>query len=152
MIKRLLYCTAFVLLIIGFTSISAFGNETDEKLQVITPDRNITTDNTELMFEITAPEGTKVFIQVYHNNSIDKSKENYVVAGDAIELEIGAFGRGWQEVPLRRGKNKVEIKGVYSDDSHDTITRIITVQELKEVKEIFEKKVSEPDILQNIIK
>ncbi|SCY61634.1 hypothetical protein [Alkaliphilus peptidifermentans] len=156
MIKKFMYYTAFILLIIAFSSVSAFGNETDQPkqtIQVVTPERNITTDSTNLVFELTAAEGTKVIIQVYYNNSIVIGKENFVAEGDAINIEMGALRRDWIEVALRKGKNKVEITAIYEDESEDVVVRIIDVKGIEEVKQNFERKISEPatELLENLI-
>lgn len=149
MIKKVISCT-IVLIILGTSSV--FGNpetpieepvqltvaETaqlaDEGLQLITPERDLTISKKSMVLEMTALEGTDITIEIYYNSSLELGKEKFALAYDPIAVEIGALKRGWAEVELKKGKNKIVVTATYDDDSTETITRYVDVEELEEVK------------------
>lgn len=133
MIKKAIICTAIVAIGLGTSPLVAYGTETNivNNIQVVTPSRDINTSNSSIMLQFEAPEGTKVIVQVYYNNSVVKDKENFVAVADPIEVEMGALGIGWAEVKLQPRRNRIEITAVYQDGTKETIVRMVTVVEAK---------------------
>ncbi|AOY75333.1 hypothetical protein [Clostridium formicaceticum] len=152
MIKKLLISTV-VLLIIGGSGAVVYGNPTDasttqetkveqETLKVLTPNRAVVTSDKNMVLSFTAPEGTTVTIDVYYNASVATSKQNYVAAYDPIEVKIGALQRGWAEVELRKGLNKIDFTAVYKDGGEDTISRTVEVKDMNDVKKQVEESIA----------
>ncbi|GAB6085832.1 hypothetical protein [Alkaliphilus crotonatoxidans] len=158
MIKKVISCT-IVLFILGTASVFANPETTvgepieeltmaetaqlaEEGLQVITPERNLTISKKTMVVELTAQEGIDITVEVYYNASLELDKQKYVLAYDPISMEIGALKRGWAEVELKKGKNKIVVTATYEDGSTETVTRYVDVEELEEVK----KKLMEENI------
>lgn len=157
MIKKVISCT-IVLLILGTSGVFANPNETnkapdltmaqearlaDEGLQVVTPERDLTISKRNMVLEFTALQETKITIHVYYNASLEINKQRYVLAYDPITLQIGALKRGWAEVELRKGKNKIAVTATYQDGSTETVIRYVDVEELEEVtKKLLESNVT----------
>jgi len=141
MMKKLMIST-MLLLIIGNSNTVVYGNNAkavsqestvqEQSFKVNTPK---VVSETDILLTLTAPQGTKVVIDVYNNTSVSKSKPNYVIAGDPIEIEIGALQRNWVEIELNKGLNKIDFKAVYEDGLEDVISRIIEVKDKNELKE-----------------
>ncbi|KAB3532180.1 hypothetical protein [Alkaliphilus serpentinus] len=133
MIKKVFICSAIVFIGLGISSVTAYGTDTVPvaSFQVVTPDEDITTSNNSVMLEFIAPEGTKVIIQVYYNNSVVKNEETFTASADAIEVEIGALEIGMAEVKLKERRNKIEITAIYPDGTEKTVVRMINVEDLK---------------------
>lgn len=175
MIKKLIAGT-MVLLFISGSSTAVYANPTTagianvletvnetkieepEKLQEETfkltnPRKNMVVTNTDIVLTFTAPEGTTVTIDVYYNTSVATNKQNYVKAYDSIEVEIGALQRGYAEVELKKGLNKIDFTAIYQNGIKDVISRIVEVKDIKEVKEQVEKSIattSSTETLKNI--
>ncbi|SNS53322.1 hypothetical protein SAMN05446037_101269 [Anaerovirgula multivorans] len=165
MIKKLIASTV-VLLIIGSSGAVAYANPTtvrvttpegtnteetkteeqekpqQESLKLITPSRDMVVTDNNLVLAFTAPEGTTVTIDVYYNTSVANNKQNYVEAYDAIEVNVGALQRGWAEVELKKGLNKIDFTAVYKNGLEDVISRIVEVKDIDEVKKEVEKSIA----------
>ncbi|SET01433.1 hypothetical protein SAMN05660297_01200 [Natronincola peptidivorans] len=162
--KKLIASTA-VLLIIGGTNIVAYASPTtiltttpgtttqeikaeeeakeqQDTLKIITPNRDVVVSDSNMVLAFTAPEGTTVTIEVYYNTSVATSRQNYVEAYDPIEVKVGALQRGWAEVELRKGLNKIDFTAVYKNGIRDVISRIIEVKDIDEVKKQVEKGIA----------
>ena len=154
MVKKLIAGT-IVLVILGGSSTMAFAGEIDANskqvdnktveeeslkrgFQVITPDRDITSNNGNIVLEFVAPEGTKVNIQVFFNASLVQNKENFVASHDPIDVEIGALQRGWAALELRRGLTKIEIEATLKNGTKETAVRYVTVRNQEEIKKSIE--------------
>ncbi|SDL14012.1 hypothetical protein [Natronincola ferrireducens] len=167
MIRKLIVSTV-VLFILGSCSTVAYANNTttttqesaqeakveEQSIKVITPSRNMVVSDNNMVLAFTAPEGTTVTIDVYYNTSVDTNRPNYVPAYDPILVEVGALQRGWAEVELRKGFNKVDFIAIYKNGVKDVISRVIEVKDIKEVKEQVERSVSSTsstNALRNIV-
>lgn len=160
MVKKFIAST-IVLVILGGSSTVAFANtqidaipkkldnntieEEAEKsdFQVVTPDRDITTNSGNLVLEFVAPEGTKVNIQVFFNTSLIQNKENFVATHDPISVEIGALKRGWAALELRRGLSKIEIEATLKNGTKETVVRYVTVRNQEELKKSIEEAIKD---------
>lgn len=160
MIKKLMVST-MVLLIIGGSGTIVYGNNGEgvaqevkieqESFKVTTPK---VVSEKDILLTLTAPQGTKVIIDVYYNTSVSKTKQNYVIAGDPIEVEIGALQRNWVEIELSKGLNKIDFTAVYEDGLEDFISRIIEVKDKSELQKQVDKSsatTSSTDALKNIV-
>ncbi|WP_026476799.1 hypothetical protein [Alkaliphilus transvaalensis] len=146
MMKKLMACTC-VLVILGSSGSFTYANQTNKsaivreakQLQVVTPERDeSSTTNNKLVIEFTAPRETQVTILVYYNTSLEKDGENFTLGLDPITIEVGALQRGWAEVDLRRGTNKVEVHAIFKDGSKEMETRIVRVNRVEDVKKSLE--------------
>lgn len=163
MMKKII-ASAIVLLALSGSSVLAHGDTTQqttakettveqESLRVINPRRDMVSGDNNTVLTFSAPEGTTVTIDVYYNTSVSNDKQNYVQAYDTIEVEIGALKRGWTEVELKKGLNKIDFTAIYKNGSEEVITRIIEVKDMEEVKQQVEKSIintSSTEALKNI--
>lgn len=176
MIKKLIAGT-FVLLMIGSSNLVAHANPTtvrvttpqgatvqetkteeevkpqQETLKLITPRRDMVVTDNNLVLAFTAPEGTTVTINVYYNTSVSTNRQTYVEAYDPVEVNVGALQRGWAEVELKKGLNKIDFTAVYKSGLKDVISRIVEVKDIDEVKKQVEKSIantSSTEALKNI--
>jgi hypothetical protein len=159
MIKKLV-AGAIVLTILGFSGIFIYANPVDvnniinttqsgEEIQqtvnssfrVLSPWRDRITIDKKIILSLLAPEGTTVKIEVFYNTSIAANKENYVLSYDPIELRIGALQRGWAEVELKKGLNKIEFTAFLKNGLQEARTRIITVKDIDEMKRLVEQSI-----------
>ncbi len=155
MIKKIVI-GAIVFAALGTSNINSYANpvnataapeDTDQKieeevkesLEIVDPEKNITTSDKNMALSFKAPKDTKVCIEVYHNDSEKDEEVNYVLSYDPIEVEIGSLKMGWAEVKLKSGLNKIQFTANYKDGSEDSIDRIIKVMEVEEVKELLEE-------------
>ncbi len=172
MVRKLLAGTIVLVILGGSTTVALAGEvAADSKkidspnieeeaaetgFQVVTPDRDITTNNRNIVLEFVAPEGTKVNIQVFFNISLVQSKENFVSSHDPIDIEIGALQRGWAALELRRGLSKIEILATLKDGTEESVVRYVTVKNQEELKKHIEDAIkdipntSSSNVLKNI--
>ncbi|MBM7615542.1 hypothetical protein [Alkaliphilus hydrothermalis] len=116
----------------------------NQSLQIITPEREQSvSSSTKLVLEFTAPKDTKIKVRVYHNTSIEKGGENYVLINDPLLVDVGILQRGWAEIELKRGSNKIEITAEYKDGTAETVRRYVAVKGVEDVKRrILEGKIT----------
>lgn len=163
--KKVFICT-LVLFILGTVGVFAttdelppepltmaeIAQEAGEGLQVISPDRDVTISKQSLILEVGAKEGTEILIQVYYNTSPELDKPKYAQAGDPISLKMGALKLEFQEIELKKGKNKIEVTATYADGSTETVVRYIEVNDVEEVqRKILEGNISDSNSLINTI-
>ncbi len=161
--KKLIACTC-VLVILGSSGSFTYANQTTSKtetvraasqsLQLVTPEKDTSISTNNLVLEFTAPKETRIRVLVYYNTSLEKDRENFVLAFDPILLEIGALQRGWAEVDLRRGINRIDIIAIYKDGTSDKITRLVTVRGVEDVKRYLENNTattSASELLKGIV-
>jgi len=158
MVKRIIAGT-IVLVILGGSGSLAYAGEVDNSkkidnknieeenqrkgFQVVTPDRDITTNNGNVVLEFVAPEGTKVNIQVFFNISLAQNKENFVASHDPIDVEIGALQRGWAALELRRGLSKIEIVATLKNGTKESVVRYVTVRNQEELRRSIEDAIKD---------
>lgn len=109
-----------------------------QSFEVVKPEKDVVTSDKTLLLSFRAPEGTKVSIEVYHNISKDPKEENYVLSYDPIDVTVGAFQRGWADIELSSGQNKIQFTAKYKDGSRDSAVRLVNVMEVQEVKQLLE--------------
>ena len=154
MMKKLV-AVVLIFLILGTSGTICYADNTSNKI------RRVETEN---IFEVLEPKGillplikicfcplgasrgTNVCIEVYHNGSVDKDKENYILLYDPIDITIGVLQRGWASIDLKSGLNKVQFTIEYKNGSKDTMERIVNVMDIKEVKQLFRDVVSKPTL------
>ena len=168
MIKKII-ASSIVLLVIGGSVTYAHGNqqetnndrdeykveqqsEESEKLELVYPEENTTVADKNSVMSFTAPQGTAVTVEVYHNTSMSPDEENYILSQDPTKVNIGALQRGWVEIELRRGLNRVDFTAEYENGESESITRFITLTDMTETKKLLENAFnrSAVDILRNI--
>lgn len=125
----------------------------EQSFKVVTPEKNLVTSDTNLLLSFTAPEGTRVTVEVYHSTSVKANEENYVLICDPIEVQVGALQRGWAEIQLKKGLNKITFKATNENGLQDVDTRIVRVKDISEIKEMIENLVNTPTtkLLENIV-
>lgn len=113
--------------------------EVKETLEIIDPEKRITTSDKTMALSFKAPKDTKVSIEVYHDTSKEDEEEKYVLSYDPIEVEVGSLKMGWAEVDLKSGLNRIRFIANYKDGTEDSIDRTIKVMEVEEIRELLEK-------------
>lgn len=139
MFKKLMAST-MVLLIISGSGTAVYANNDRISQEIKTEQKSFkvstprVTSERDLLLTLSAPQGTKVTVDVYYNTSISKTKQNYV-ASSSIEVEIGALQRNWVEIELSKGLNKIDFTAVYKDGVEDIISRVVEVKNKSELEE-----------------
>ncbi|ABW20313.1 hypothetical protein [Alkaliphilus oremlandii] len=113
-----------------------------ESFEVVIPEKDFVTSNTNLVLSFKAPKDTKVSIAVYHNTSKEGEEENYVLTHELIEVTIGEIQMGWAEIELKSGLNKIEFTAEYKNGLTDSVVRHVNVMNVEEVKVLLEKIVN----------
>ncbi len=127
--------------------------ENEETLEIVTPNKEVVPD-TDLLVIFKAPEGTTVILSVYYNTSVATNKQNYVEAYDPIEVVLGPLQKGWAEIKLKKGLNKINFVATYKDGNQDVINRIIEVKNMDEIDEQVTKGIgsaSSTKVLKTIV-
>ena len=155
MMKKLV-AVVLIFLILGTSGTICYADNTSNKIrrvetgkyffEVLEPERDTVTTDKNMLLSFRASRGTNVCIEVYHNGSVDKDKENYILLYDPIDITIGVLQRGWASIDLKSGLNKVQFTIEYKNGSKDNMERIVNVMDIKEVKQLFRDVVSKPTL------
>lgn len=157
MMKKLI-AGVLIFLVLGMSGTVCYANNTASKpsdeikrvrtgeyfFEILEPERNITITDKNTLLSFKASKDTNVCIEVYHNSSIEKDKEKYILLHDPIDITIGALQRGWASIDLKSGLNKIQFMIKYKNGSEDSMERIINVMDAKEIKQLFQDIVNRP--------
>ncbi|HZX20918.1 MAG TPA: hypothetical protein VFF25_00865 [Clostridia bacterium] len=159
MVKRLIV-GVFIFLVLGMFSITCYANNTENRpsdeirrvetgryfFEILEPERNIITTDKNALLSFRASKYTDICIEVYHNSSIERDKEKYILFYDPIDINVGALQRGWASVDLKPGLNKIQFMIKYKNGSEDSIERIINVMDAKEIEQLLQDVVNRPTL------
>ncbi|MDI9475848.1 MAG: hypothetical protein ACOX0L_09075 [Natronincolaceae bacterium] len=159
MAKRLII-GVFIFLALGMFNMPCYANNTVNRpsdeirrvetggyfFEIIEPERSIITTDKNALVSFRASRDTDICIEVYHNSSIEKDKEKYILLYDPIDITVGALQRGWASVDLKLGLNKIQFMIKYKNGSEDSIERIINVMDAKEIKQLLQDVVNKPTL------
>lgn len=156
MMKKLV-AVMLIFLILGTSGTICYGNNIPKNnvrrsgsgkyfFELLEPEGDFVTTDKNILLSFRASRGTNVCIEVYHNSSIDKNRENYILLYDPIDIKIGVLQRGWASIDLKSGLNKVQFTIKYKNGSKDNMERIVNVMDIKEVKQLLRDVVSKPTL------
>ncbi|MFW5648951.1 MAG: hypothetical protein ACOCG5_07680 [Candidatus Alkaliphilus sp. MAG34] len=160
MVKKLV-AGVLIILMLGMSGVVCFANNTVNKpsgefrrprktgeyfFELLEPKRNITTTDKNMLLSFKAPRDTNIYIEIYHNTSIEKDKEKYILLHDPIDITVGALQRGWASIDLKSGLNKIQFMVKYKNGSEDSMERIINVMDAQEIKQLFQDIVNRPTL------
>lgn len=128
--------------VLAQTTVEDIKSQEEERINLITPSKNMVVTDTNMMVKFEAPEGTQVTIDVYYDSSVMNKTRRYVQAYQPIEIEVGALRKGWAELELKKSLNKIKFTAVYKNGISDIINRIIEVKDISELEEEVTKNIS----------
>lgn len=158
--KKKLIAGVFIFLVLSMSGAVCYANNTmggfpDEIdrieageyfFEVLEPKRNTVTVDRNTLLSFRASKDTDVCIEVYHNSSIEKDKEKYILLHDPIDITIGALQRGWASIDLKSGLNKIQFMIKYKNGLEDSMERTINVMDAQEIKQLFQNIVNKPTL------
>ncbi|HZJ76084.1 MAG TPA: hypothetical protein VFC70_00110 [Oscillospiraceae bacterium] len=155
MMKKLV-AVVLIFLILGTSGIVCYADNTSNRtgrvemgkyfFELSEPEKDTATTDKNMLLSFKASRGTNVCIEVYHNGSIDKNKENYMLLYDPIDINVGVLQRGWASIDLRPGLNKVRFSIEYRNGSKDNMERTIDVMDMEEVGQLLRDMISKPTL------
>ena len=109
--KKWIIAGLLVLLMLGAQTGPAFANTTEQDaaaagFEVLVPQKDRVTSREVVMLSFSAPQGSTVVVEVFHNTSLTE-EENFTALYEPMIFEIGALERGWVELQLQKGMNRV---------------------------------------------
>lgn len=109
-------------------------------LNVLVPQKDRVTSRRTMVVSFSAPQGSLVTVEVFHNSSLTE-EEYYTALYEPMDFEIGVLERGWVELQLKKGKNKLLFTAQLPEEENTveavppvTVERYITVKDLEEVR------------------
>lgn len=159
MVKKLV-AGVLIILLLGMSCAVCFANNTvrppdrirkprrtgEYFFEILKPEGNISTTDKNILLTFRAPRDTNIYIEIYHNSSIEKDKEKYILLHEPIDITVGALQRGWASIDLKSGLNKVQFMVKYKNGSEDSMERIINVMDAQEIKQLFQDIVNRPTL------
>ncbi|MEN1760113.1 hypothetical protein [Anoxynatronum sibiricum] len=159
--KKWIITGLLVLLMLSVQVGPVFAN-TDEQeaaaagFEVLVPQKDRVTSREVAMLSFSAPQGSTVTVEVFHNASLT-DEDNFTALYEPMIFEIGALERGWVELQLKKGMNRIFLTTylnglpetpvsaleVEADEDRLVIERRITVKDLEEVREELTRNVRE---------
>lgn len=140
MMRKIILCTiAIVILIVSSTPIAYANpnNITTEEypfFRLNNLPRNMVINDPNLFISFNASEGSLVTISVYHNTSLSNDEERFVLLNEPSKVKVGNIQRGFAEVMLRKGTNRVDFKIDFEKGEELVVSRMVTVKDIEEVK------------------
>ncbi|QUH25181.1 hypothetical protein [Serpentinicella alkaliphila] len=157
MLKKFMVCLSVLFLLI---SLSAIAHANPENKIVEEPQtffrlnnltRNLTTNDPNLFVSFNASEKSTVTISVFHNTSLANDEEKFVLVDEPVMVEVGTIQRGFTELVLRKGTNKIEFKVDFEKGEELIVNRVVVVRDIEEVKKQLTDSVVNPrDAIKNI--
>lgn len=151
-----LVAVVLIFLILGASGTVCYANNTSNEIkrvetgkyffEILEPKRDTVTTDKNMLLSFKASRGTNVCIEVYHNDSVEKDKENYILLYDPIDITIGVLQRGWASIDLKSGLNKIQFTIEYKNGSKDNMERTVNVMDIKEVKQLLQDVVGKPTL------
>ena len=113
-------------------------------LEVLVPQKDRVTSRETMMVSFRAPENSLVAVEVFHTTGV-VDNETAVALYEPMTFKIGVLERGWVELTLRRGINRIVLTTTLEQGNEapkvEVTERIITVKDLEEVREELSRKV-----------
>lgn len=106
-------------------------------LEVLVPQKDRVTSRETMMVSFRAPSGTVVTVEVFHNPGLLEN-EVPVLLYEPMTFRIGVLERGWVELTLKKGINRIVLTTTQEKEGQEMIVevtqRVITVKDLAEVR------------------
>lgn len=113
-------------------------------LEVLVPQKDRVTSRETMMVSFRAPANSLVTVEVFHTTGVIDN-ETAVALYEPMAFKIGVLERGWVELTLRRGINRIVLTTILEKGNEapkvEVTERIITVKDLEEVREELSRKV-----------
>lgn len=123
------------------------AGETEAPLfDVLVPLKDRVTSRETIMVSFRAPRNSLVTVEVFHDNSLTE-EPNFEALYEPMKFEIGILERGWVELGLKKGVNRIVFTRTLPDQNEgeepvvEVIERRITVKDLEEVREELTRNV-----------
>lgn len=166
MMRKLIVGTILLVFIGSFGSF-AYANpdigtlaaeKTTEQVQEAKPffrltnlSRNMITSDPNLFISFSASEKSTVTISVYHNTSLSNDEQKFALIDEPFSIDVGTIQRGFTEVLLKKGTNRIHFKINFEKGEELIVTRTVTVKDIEEVKrQLTENILNSRDSITNI--
>jgi len=157
MLRKFIFCILILIFAVSLSSI-AYANPESNITEEVKPffrlnnlPRNMTTNDANLFISFNASEKSNVTISVFHNTSLANDEEKFVLSDTPLKVEVGTIQRGFAEVVLKKGTNKVEFKVDFDKGDELIVTRTITLKDIEEArKQLAEGIQNTRDNIKNI--
>lgn len=113
---------------------------------VLVPLKDRVTSRETMMVSFRAPKNSQVTVEVFHSASQTEEKI-FTALYEPMVFEIGVLERGWVELKLKKGVNRIVLTGTLAGSGGEeepvveVIERLITVKDLEEVREELTRNV-----------
>ena len=101
--------------------------------EVLVPLNDRLTSRENFMVSFRAPRGSVVTVDVLHTDSLTND-EQFSPLYEPMKFEIGVLERGWVELKLNKGRNKIIFTADIAERTQ-VINRMITVKDLEVVRQ-----------------
>ncbi len=113
-------------------------------LEVLVPQKDRVTSRETMMVSFRAPTDSLVVVEVFHTMGM-ADNETPVALYEPMAFEIGVLERGWVELTLQKGINRIVLTTTLAqknvEPKVEVTERIITVKDLEEVREELSRNV-----------
>lgn len=113
-------------------------------LEVLVPQKDRVTSREIMMVSFRAPTNSRVTVNVLHTTGLVEN-EIPVALYEPMEFEIGVLERGWVELTLQKGVNRIVLTTTLQQRNEapkvEVTERVITVKDLEEVREELSRNV-----------
>ncbi len=113
-------------------------------LEVLVPQKDRVTSRETMMVSFRAPANSRVTVNVLHTTGLVEN-EIPVSLYEPMEFEIGVLERGWVELTLQKGVNRIVLTTTLEQWNEapkvEVTERVITVKDLEEVREELSRNV-----------
>jgi len=113
-------------------------------LEVLVPQKDRVTSRETMMISFRAPSESLVTVEVFHTAGVVEN-ETEVALYEPMHFKIGVLERGWVELKLRKGINRIVLtttmEQLNAEPKVEVTERIITVKDLEEVREELSRNV-----------
>ena len=120
--------------------------ETEAAFQVLVPLKDRVTSRETMVVSFRAPQGSAVTVEVFHRDA-QAAEDSFEVLYEPMEFAIGILERGWVELQLKKGVNRLVFSAQLprqsegQEPSLEVMERIVTVKDLEEVREEMTRSV-----------
>ena len=118
---------------VNATNTALITPTTGQAFEVLVPLNDRLTSRENFMVSFRAPRGSVVTVNVLHTESLTND-EQFSPLYEPMKFEIGVLERGWVELKLNKGRNKIVFTAAKAEQTH-VINRMITVKDLEVVRE-----------------
>jgi hypothetical protein len=139
-VKKMIIACALILIFmsvqaseVNATNTALIAPTAGQAFEVLVPLSDRLTSRENFMVSFRAPRGSVVRVDVLHTDSLTND-EQFSPLYEPMKFEIGVLERGWVELKLNKGRNKIIFTATKGEQTQ-VISRMITVKDLEVVRQ-----------------